>query len=380
MRTLKWNRHEDLAIIRRESIKREAYLDYMTFKSPGPPLFTEPFGPIIGLKEEWEEQGATTAELDFSAFTYRAPIEAGIHVQTGRVGDPPTQILEDTEHHTIYRDGLGRTMKLPKGFATLALPLNFPVRTMDDWLAIKPRYQFTPARLSGDWEARAHESLERGAALSVHIPGGFDEPRQLMGEEAICIAFYDNPELIHDMLTTMGDSAYRVLETVVRRVPVDILNVHEDMAGKSGPLAGPEQIRTFIRPYYRKVWDLLAENGTRLFAQDSDGNMNPVIDAFLDAGLNCMFPMEPGSGMDVVRVRAQYGTRLAFSGGIDKYVLARGHDAIDRELEYKIPPMVRTGGCVIGLDHRIPNGTPLESYRYYIRRAWEIINREWAAR
>jgi len=32
-----------------------------------------------------------------------------------------------------------------------------------------------------------------------------------------------------------------------------------------------------------------------------------------------------------------------------------------------------TGGCVLGLDHRIPNGTPLENYRFYISKSWEII-------
>ena len=49
---------------------------------------------------------------------------------------------------------------------------------------------------------------------------------------------------------------------------------------------------------------------------------------------------------------------------------------IVEELEYKIPPMIATGGCVLALDHRIPNGTPLENYRFYIKKAWEIIERE----
>jgi len=47
-----------------------------------------------------------------------------------------------------------------------------------------------------------------------------------------------------------------------------------------------------------------------------------------------------------------------------------------QELEYKIPPMVHSGGCVLALDHRIPNGTPLANYRFYIEKAWEIMNRE----
>jgi uroporphyrinogen decarboxylase len=145
------------------------------------------------------------------------------------------------------------------------------------------------------------------------------------------------------------------------------------MAGKSGPLAGPSQIQEFIRPYYRKVWDLLQERGARIFDQDSDGDMNNVIDAFLDAGLNSMHPMEPASNMDIVKVREKYGRRLAFYGGIDKYALRGSKQDILKELEYKVPPMLKTGGCVLALDHRIPNGTPLENYRFYVKTMWEMI-------
>ena len=194
-----------------------------------------------------------------------------------------------------------------------------------------------------------------------------------MGEAALCMAYYDTPELIHDMLATMGETAFRVLERVSATVQVDMLSVHEDMAGKSGPLVGPKQIRDFIAPYYRRVWDMLAERGVRLFDQDSDGNMDSVIPAFLEAGVNCMHPMEPAAGMDIVKIREQYGTRLAFYGGIDKHVIRRSKEEIEAELAYKIPPMIATGGCVLALDHRIPNGTPLENYKFYVEKVWEMI-------
>jgi uroporphyrinogen-III decarboxylase len=121
---------------------------------------------------------------------------------------------------------------------------------------------------------------------------------------------------------------------------------------------------------------MLAERGTRLFSIDSDGNVNSVLPALLDAGINTMLPLEPAAGMDIVKLREQFGTRLAFVGGIDKHVLRRTQSEIIAELEYKIPPMVRSGGCLLGLDHRIPNGTPLKNYRFYISKVWEILERE----
>lgn len=35
---------------------------------------------------------------------------------------------------------------------------------------------------------------------------------------------------------------------------------------------------------------------------------------------------------------------------------------------------MQKGGTVFGLDHRIPNGTPLENYRYYVETGREILN------
>ncbi|MCD6364605.1 MAG: hypothetical protein J7M14_01895, partial [Planctomycetes bacterium] len=227
-----------------------------------------------------------------------------------------------------------------------------------------------------DWADAARADLEAGRVVTVSMPGGFSEPRRLMGDEAVCLAYYDQPQLIKDMLDTFGEMVVKVLDRVSDTVQVDMLFVHEDMAGNNGPLAGPDQVREFIAPYYRRVWEMLSTKGARVFDQDSDGNMNAVIDEFLDAGLNCMHPCEPAAGMDIVEMRHKYGRRLAMYGGIDKHVIRRGKDEIVAELEYKLPPMIATGGCMLGLDHRIPLGTSLENYHFYVDKVWEIFDRE----
>ena len=361
-------------------VSREDYLDYMTFQRLIPPLFTEIFGPLPGVKEAWKEQGATPGELDFSAFRYRHPLRGHVPVSLGWIGDVEEEIVEETTEHIIARDRMGRLVKLCKGVATLALPLEYPVKDADDWQAMKHHYEFSEARFGRDWAQRSRQQLAEGRVIWVTMPGGFSEPRNMLGDERLCIAYYEQPDLIRDMLQTMGDTACEVLDRVLSEVTVDALFVHEDLAGKSGPLVGPRQVEEFIGPYYRRVWDIARERGVRLFVQDSDGNVNAVIPAFLDAGLNFMYPMEPAAGMDIVQVREQYGTRLAVEGGIDKHVLRRTKAEIVAELEYKMPPMVRTGGCVLALDHRIPNGTPLENYRFYVQKAWEIMDAETAAR
>ena len=372
--TLKWTSHEDLGVIRNPTVGRNEFLDYMTFESNERPLFTEIFGPILGLKEEWEAQGASPQELDFSAFRYRCESRGYVPVHTGFIGGQASKVLEETEDFKVWRDPMGRRMKLSKRASTLPLPLDFPVKSFDDWLKIKPHYLFSEARFSKDWALTAQRYLEHDRVVCVGILGGFDEPRQLMGEEMLCLAYYDQPELVHDILNTITDTAFKVLERVSSLVQIDLLSVHEDMAGVSGPLIGPDLVREFVAPYYRRIWDMLCDRGARLFDQDSDGDMNPVIDAFLDAGVNCMHPMEPAAHMDIVSIRKKYGTRLAFYGGIDKHVLRRTQAEITQELEYKVPPMIESGGCIIALDHRIPNGTPIENYRFYVNKVWEFFD------
>ena len=48
-----WPNHSDLAIRRTPTVWRQEYLDSMTFRRNERPLFTEIFGPLVGLKEEW---------------------------------------------------------------------------------------------------------------------------------------------------------------------------------------------------------------------------------------------------------------------------------------------------------------------------------------
>lgn len=63
------------------------------------------------------------------------------------------------------------------------------------------------------------------------------------------------------------------------------------------------------------------------------------------------------------------GARVGFALRADK-------EAIRKELEYKMQPMMQEGGVVFGLDHRIPNGVSWENYNYYVKTARELLGME----
>lgn len=351
---------------------REQYLDLMTFGEAPRPMFTELFGPLVGLDEEWREQGATEAEINMTAFDWDYVPYVFCGGYTGMQGPPP-EVKEDNEERRVEIDCLGREMLLLKKTATIPLPMNFPVQSMDDWLRVKHFFTFSPDRIKWDEVDAAARAQKEGSLVCAHMPGAFDIPRELMGEEVTCLAYYEDPELMADIMATITDTTMRVLEPISEKLKIDQLMVHEDFAGKSGPMVGPIQVKECFQPYYRKVWDMLSSRGTRIFEQDTDGDINPVIPALLDCGLTSIYPMEPAAGMDIVELRKTYGQRLAVRGGIDKHVIRKDRDAIRRELEHKFDPSLIAGGCVFGLDHRIPNGTPIENYRYYVSLGREML-------
>jgi len=351
------------------------YVDLMSYAGGVRPMFSELFGPIVGLDREWREQGATDEMIEMRgfAFDYVPYYQLG---ELDSIHRPKDVVIEDNDEYYIFIDHYGRKMKMVKATATIPLPQSYPVETMDDWLKIKHMFEYSDERITDEMLEKAIALQKNGTLIKSEILGGFDILRELMGEENCCVAFYDDEELVRDILDTISKTNVKVLEKITKYITIDQLSIHEDMAGKTAPLIGPNIVNEYLRPYYRASWDIVKDSGTKLFCQDSDGNMNQVIDAFIDCGVNIFYPCEPAGDMDIVRLREKYGHKIAFRGGIDKHVLRRTKEEIKAELDYKMQPKMMEGGIVFGLDHRIPNATPLENYIYYVNYAREKLGLE----
>lgn len=348
------------------------YVDLMSYAGGVRPMFSELFGPIVGLADEWRAQGATESmvEMNGFAFDYVPYYQLG---ELDSIHRPENKIIEDNKDYYIFIDHYGRKMKMAKATSTIPLPQSYPVETMDDWLKIKHMFEYADERITDEMLDKAVVLQKEGVLIKSEILGGFDILRELMCEENCCIAFYEDEELVEDILSTISETNKKVLSKISSRLTIDQLSIHEDMAGKTAPMIGPNIVEKFLYKYYRDSWNIVSESGTKLFCQDSDGNMNPLIDSFIKCGVNIFYPCEPAGDMDIVKLRQKYGHQIAFRGGIDKYVLRKSKEEIKAEVDYKMQSCMMEGGIVFGLDHRIPNGTPLENYIYYVNYAREKL-------
>jgi uroporphyrinogen decarboxylase len=280
-------------------------------------------------------------------------------------------VAEDGETITKISDR-GQTLRTFKSPDAMSIPehVAFPVKTRDDWAALKPRFNPAhPDRFPADWAERCETWRRTRPVVDFTGPrqlGLFGFVRELLGPERTLYAFHDEPDLVHDMMETNTEMLCALIARVLDEAPVSVISFWEDMCFRGGPLISPAMFREFMVPRYRRMTDLARSKGCDLCLVDSDGDVSELIPLWIESGIPGVYPMEVAAGMDVAALRREYGRDLLMTGGIDKRVLAQDRAAIDAELE-RVIPVAEAGGFIPHLDHAIPHDVPYESFAYY----WE---------
>jgi len=291
------------------------------------------------------------------------------------------EVLEDRGDHELVRDAAGRSVLYFKGRRSGFMPeyVGHPVSDMKSWeenckWRLDPN---SPERYEG-FEQKSMEAKEyqdKGHFVRYACIGGYMFLRSLMGPEDLLYKFYDEPELIHDCMQTWLRFADKMIAERQKHVTVEELFIAEDICYKSGPLISPDMMREFLFPYYQELINNIkkrnADRSKRFFFQvDTDGNCLPVIDVYMELGMDYMSPFEVASGCDVVAAAKKYPD-LLIRGGFDKRILAAGKDAIDREIERIMPFMKRRGGYMPSCDHGVPEEVDFNDYLHFRKRMLE---------
>lgn len=176
--------------------------------------------------------------------------------------------------------------------------LKFPVENIDDFRELKKRYVANMQRryppqwekiMLPRWKSRDHV-LVLGRNCSTL--GFYWRAREWMGTENLCYAWYDQPELMHEMMEFIADFTIEVSRPILEKTDVDYVFINEDMAMKSGPLLSPKTYKEFIYPHMRRLVDYFKSHGVRYVGVDTDGNCEALIPLLMDAGVDFIWPME----------------------------------------------------------------------------------------
>jgi len=295
--------------------------------------------------------------------------------------NPPFErkVIEEDDRTITYINHEGILMRERKDQPYSSMPqfLRFPVETREDFRTFM-RERMQPdlaARLGQDYAQRLARYRTRDFPLIIISDrwGGFFGPiRNLTGVEKLCTLFYDDPALVEEMMDTIADFIIAMMARILDHTDIDVYGFWEDMAYKTGPLIGPEMMRRYMVPRYRRVVDFVRSRGVELISLDSDGDVSELIPCWLEAGINILYPFEVQAGMDVLAVRREYGRDLRIWGGFDKRTLAWGPEAIDAELA-RVRPLVEDGGYIPHPDHSLPPDVSFDNYRHFMEKLPGIL-------
>jgi hypothetical protein len=303
-----------------------------------------------------------------------------IHVTWVRDGLSPVfkkRILEDCGDAWILQQRDGVRVKRQKQFASIPHPISYLLQDKESWRKYYlPRLDpARPQRYPPDWETRVKDWRDPDRPYPIVLPGGslYGWLRNWMGMENLSLVLYDDPAWFEEMVTAVADCIVGVLERIFASGgKFEAISMWEDMAYNRGPLMSPAQFKRFLVPHYRRISDLARKHGVDVIYLDCDGKIDALLPLWLEAGINCMYPIEVGTwGGDPVRFRAQYGKDLLMMGGFDKHILSQGKKQIEAEV-YRLAPLVDEGGYIPFPDHRVPPDVPYPNYFFYVELARKV--------
>jgi len=279
-------------------------------------------------------------------------------------------LKEDATTRTI-QDRNGGTRLEFKNDPDKSMPLwtKRPIGNREDWETLKSRLQpDSEGRLRNlnKIAKKINEDKLRDYPLEQGIIGIFMHLRNLFGLEKLCIAMFNDPDLIDDIIENWLDLNKYVLGSVLEVIDLDVVFIAEDISYKKGLLISQKMYRRFLLPYYRELVRFLKSFGDIKTVYDSDGKVDQLIPLLVEWGCDALLPLEVQAGNDAISIWESYGEEIALLGGIDKRPLAEDFETIDKEVARVVPFFLRRYGYVPMIDHTVPPNVSLKNFIHYL--------------
>jgi len=225
---------------------------------------------------------------------------------------------------------------------------------------------------STDWfdyaalpELVRHQRVTGNPCLMAENGNIFETSWYMRGFEQMFMDFILNPELAHALLDRVCDFYVEHFTRILSAVPgeIDLVFTADDIGGQEGLLMSLEMWETFIKPCHVRLNRRIHELGARVIYH-SDGAVMEAVPGLIDMGIDVLQALQfDARGMDPVRLKAEFGDRLGFEGGVSvQRTLPFGTPAdVTDEVERLVRVLGHDGGYILGPSHVIQAGTPPEN-------------------
>jgi len=230
------------------------------------------------------------------------------------------------------------------------------------------------------WDFRPLPEIMR--ALDAHqeyhfrfrIGSVFEIGWQLRGLEEFMLDLGTNPAIplyIMDRLTEIHEeNLRRVLEIAGDRL--DMVYFYDDVGTQNSLMVSRKMWKEYVRPYHVRLIDLAHKHGKPVMYH-TDGAIYPLIPDFIEMGVDVLNPIQPDAkGMEMDKLKAEFGDRLVFHGGVDiMRTLPKGKpEQVIAEVQDRVRVLGPGGGYILCSSHHIQPDTPIANVLTLYQPQW----------
>lgn len=245
--------------------------------------------------------------------------------------------------------------------------------TLDDL----ERYPWPDASAPGKGEATEAEAKRLYEDTDLALVGRFGGPIvqtaiYLMGFQCWLERASSEPEFAGVLLDKITDIAIQLdrvgLEATAKYIQIFKVS-GDDFGMQMGPLYSPKMFRELILPRLERRWRAAREYLDRTNPRvqmmfHSCGGIRPLIGDLVNIGMQILDPVQPrATGMDSAELKAEFGERLTFHGGVDEQqVLPFGTIAdVQQEVRLRLQAFGQGGGYILAPSHYVQADTAPEN-------------------
>lgn len=333
-----------LAAIHRQPVDRVPLFDFLFQR----PLFTELIGRTPDAFNARDAMDLTVAlGLD------------GVWIPYGCFsGWSPEQLAGN-----VYKDEWGTTFEQNAASWPIDAPIAYPLASRADLATYTPPDPWAEGRLTDIETAIAMNRAlgENAVAVLGGVGGPFTTLWMLLGYETICLSLYDDPDFVAEVVQLAVDFSLAAA-TRMAQAGVDGFFVSEDLGSSTSGLLSPPHFRALIKPALGKIISHIKSLGLPALLH-SCGCIYEYLDDVVELGIDAIHPLQRTAGMDLARVKAQYGDRVCIIGNINSSAtLPYGAPAqVEEEVREAIAIAAPGNGYILASDHSLHDGIPVRN-------------------
>jgi uroporphyrinogen decarboxylase len=248
-------------------------------------------------------------------------------------------------------------------YSESAEPALSDCRTIDDLLRYPwPKVEWfnfsaMPASLR---EARKTHAIQCGYMAPFYFHN------QLRGLEQSLLDPLEDPEFAHVLIGKISEFFLAFHRAMFQSCEglIDVTQVTDDLGSQAGPMISPALYREFYKPHHARMIALAHEFGIQVLHHD-DGSCRVFLPELADMGINILNPVQWNCpGMETAGLKAEFGSRLCFHGGIENQgILPFGTPGeVRAEVRHCIDTLGSDGtGYIVCSCHNIQPVTPVEN-------------------